>query len=205
MNKLVIVLAVLCASLARPQEITWTPQVFTAPGTTLTRNAVLVKVTPIYFTAARKALGKGKALGQWRVDVCHVSGTDVIASTLVLAPSVIPFVPNDFAADVIGRQVANDPQSVISNNGNTVISLTSTLMTGLGIATKSPNTVYAAAALGVAQLIVNVATHKAPSATSYLARLVPETIMLAPGTCGQWYAFSGLMKDPAVSVWIVRY
>jgi hypothetical protein len=115
---------------------------------------------------------------------------------------MIPFLPNDLAEDVVGRQVSGDPQSIISANGNETLNLATTLVTGLGIVTKSTNTVYGAAAAGIAQLIINLATKKAPSATPYFSRLLPDSIPLS-SSCGTWYVFSGLIRKAEPVAWEV--
>jgi hypothetical protein len=182
----------------------WPVVVYNAPGTAGASRAI-VKLMPISTVATRKPLG-GKTAGLWTIEACVVEGSvKSIPRTLLLAHSTVPFLPNDLAEDVIGRQVASDPNTLISTQGNAFISMVTALVSGLGIAAKSPNTVYAATAASVAQLLINSATKRAPNAQPYFSRLLPELVPVS-SNCGTWYLFAPLVRDAAKKgeVWEVR-
>jgi hypothetical protein len=188
-----------------PSVDRWTPNWKSIPFDAPTTVQAIAQATPISIMSTRKVLGKGRSVGLWKISICSRNGAVTLPAEQVLMGSTIPFIPNVLAEDIVGRQVSTSPVSVISANGNTALSLATTVVAGIGIAAKSPNTLYASAAASVAQLFINLATQQAPNATPYFSSLLPSTVAFnAQNACGTWYLFSSPIKNAKVEMWEVR-
>lgn len=187
----------------------WPPIIFNATNTTTFQNRVLLKLRPHSLISTRKSIGnsrKNRTAGLWSVDACLVEGKATsVPSALLLMPVTLPYMDNTLAEDVVGRQVSNDPQSVIGANGNAALTIGESIVAGIGAAKNNHTMLYVAAGASVVQLLINGVMKKAPNAQVYFSRLLPEVVPLSAGSCGQWYLFSGLVKEPRVQVFEVRF
>jgi hypothetical protein len=178
--------------------LSWQSLPFAAPGTTL----ATAQATPIRTVATRQVLGPGKAVQLWKISVCTNSAL-VLPTERLLMGTTIPFIPNTLAEDIVGRQVSSDLVTIIGKNGNTALTLATTIATGVGIVAKSPNTLYASAAASVLQLVINAATTQAPNAQPYFSQLLPETLNFSAQGCTWGYLFSTVVGG-GVQKWEVR-
>jgi hypothetical protein len=131
------------------------------------------------------------SISLWTVAACNVSQDKLTIAreqVLMIAPQVT-WLPNDLAEDIVSRDVAANPVTVIGTQGNRFISLATTITTAAGIAAKSPNTVYAAAAGSLLTLVLNMVKVQGPQPRPYFSRLLPESFSLASKTCATYYLF----------------
>lgn len=177
---------------------------FDAPGTT-DAPRVFGLLTPVGDKTTKNIIGRGKTAYLWKCMICSNSPLplQLAQEEILMANGVnqIPILSNALAQDVIGRQVNNSIDSVIGANGNQAVSIISNLVGGIGLVTKSTNTVYAAAAMAIGQALINLATNRAPKATPYLNALLPQILILPASTptvrsCNTSYIFVAPMKNP---------
>ena len=181
--------------------LNWQSVPLPAPNTT---TVTTVQAVPIRTLSTRRVFGRQQNVSLWKISACTQGSAITLASERLLMGTTIPFMPNALAEDIVGRQISTDPTTIIGKNGNAALTLATTLVTGVGIVAKSPNTLYASVAASVLQFIINAATAQAPNAGPYFSQLLPETLTFGAQGCGWWYAFSSLMKDPQVQVWNVK-
>ena len=172
-----------------------TPQTITG-GTA--RAAVLFQ--PIAMKTTRSIFGRARQRpGLWTVAVCNrmpAALTVQRAELLMLAPA-LPVLPNTLAEDLAGRNAASDPSTVIGTQGSQAVNIGTSLATGIGIATKSTNTVYAAAATSILMLAIQIIGKSAPAPAPYFSQLMPDSITLAPAGCQTFYLFASPIRAAA--------
>lgn len=165
--------------------------------TTTGVHRVSVVVKHVTSMTVKQVLGEGHSVDLWTVGVCN-DGGDRIGAPRVRVMAAFPFtdLPNDLAEDVVGRQTANDPKSIIGETGDTILGLGSTGLTLGGIATGTAAATWAGVGMTGVQLVFRFLAKRAPSATPYFSKLLPDSIGLDGSGCGQWYLFASPMRNP---------
>jgi len=173
---------------------------------TMTAQTLTVKATPIRLVTTRKALGN-RVAGLWTIDVCaHGNASVAISRGRLLMPSTLPFLPNDLAEDVINRDAAGSFESTLSASGGTLLAIGGSITAGIGYAAKSPTAVAVGAGVSVVQLLIGLATKRAPAPTAYASKLLPATVAVTANGCEEWFVYTGLVRESALipAVWTVE-
>lgn len=159
-----------------------------------------VLFTPQSMVSIKSITGSKTMVGEWTVAVCSDSpAVQTIPRERILmgAPS-IRVMPTHQAEDVLGRGAANDPKSIIGNNGDTVLALTSTGLSVAGLATDVPNMQWVGLGITGLRLVFQVLKARAPDPRPYFSDQLPAEIRLQPARCATFLLFASLMPREQV-------
>jgi hypothetical protein len=113
-------------------------------------------------------------------------------------PSTLPILPPGMAEELVRKQAAKDPRATAGAVIGTSIDVGTSIMAGVGIAKKSPATVYVATGIQVAKFIMDQAKGRSPNPQIAISRQMPDLVLINPGPagCASWEIFTGLVHDP---------
>lgn len=152
----------------------------------------IVMFQPVSSRATRRVFGGARNRpGLWLVTAC--TRVPVERGELLMLVPALTVLPNDLARDLAGRNATADLDSIVGSQGKRVLDLLTSMATGIGVAVKSPATVYVAVATSFGVFIIDMARGRAPDPTPYFAHLMPDQI---PKGCGTSYVFASPIKSP---------